>query len=144
MALIPPPGRSHMPRSNSGCVPQLLSLCSGAQHLELTAGEATAINYSAPRAHSRRSHCNYSAPRAHSRRSHSNYSTPRVHSRRSPSNYSAPRVHSRRSPSNYSAPRAHSRRSHSNYSTPTAHSQRTRCSEEPTHRNSGVALAHCN
>ena len=29
-SLIPNPGRSHMPWSNKACVPQVLSLCSGA------------------------------------------------------------------------------------------------------------------
>ena len=34
-ALIPDPGRSHMPRSNEAHEPQLLSLCSRAQELQL-------------------------------------------------------------------------------------------------------------
>ena len=32
---IPDPRRSHMPRGNKACEPQLLSLCSGTQELQL-------------------------------------------------------------------------------------------------------------
>ena len=35
LGLIPDPGRSHIPRSNQACVPQLVSLCSKAWELQL-------------------------------------------------------------------------------------------------------------
>ena len=39
---IPDPGRSRMPQSNSACVPQLSSLCSGAREPQLRSSCATA------------------------------------------------------------------------------------------------------
>ena len=45
---IPGPGRSHMPRSNSACVPQLLSLCSRARKPQLLSPCATTTEAHAP------------------------------------------------------------------------------------------------
>jgi len=46
--LIPGPGRSHMPWSNQACVPQLPSLCSGVQELQLLSLHAATMEAYAP------------------------------------------------------------------------------------------------
>ena len=46
----PGPGRSHMPRSNKACVPQLLSLCSRAREPQLLSLRATTTEAHVPRA----------------------------------------------------------------------------------------------
>ena len=46
----PGPGRSHMPWSNEACVPQLLSLCSGAREPQLLSPSATTTEARVPRA----------------------------------------------------------------------------------------------
>ena len=48
--LSPGPGRSHMPRSNWACAPQLLSLCSRAREPQLLSPHATTTEAHAPRA----------------------------------------------------------------------------------------------
>ena len=47
----PAPGRSHMPRSNKGYVPQLLSLRSRAHEPQLLSPHVTTTEAHAPRAH---------------------------------------------------------------------------------------------
>ena len=42
------PGRSHLPRSNQACVPQLLSLCSRAQEPQLLSPRATVTEAQVP------------------------------------------------------------------------------------------------
>ena len=46
----PGPGRSHMPRSNSACAPQLLSLCSRVREPQLLSPRVTTAEARAPRA----------------------------------------------------------------------------------------------
>ena len=50
----PGPGRSHVPRSNEACAPQLPSLCSGAHVLQLLSLRATTAEARAPRARKRK------------------------------------------------------------------------------------------
>ena len=50
MGSSPGPGRSHMPRSNKACVPQLLSLCSRAHEPQLLSPHATTTEARVPRA----------------------------------------------------------------------------------------------
>ena len=49
--LSPGPGRSHMPRSNKACAPQLLSLRSRAREPQLLSPHTTATEARVPRAH---------------------------------------------------------------------------------------------
>ena len=48
MDFIPDPGRSHMPWSGKACVPQLLSLCSGARELQLLSSHTAAAEARVP------------------------------------------------------------------------------------------------
>ena len=50
MGLSPGPGRSHIPRSNKACAPQLLSLRSRAREPQLLSWCATTTEARAPRA----------------------------------------------------------------------------------------------
>ena len=75
ISLIPSPGRSHVPRSNLACGPQLLSLCPKALELQLRRShtlEPTSCNYWSPHAleslhHRKRRHRN-EEPKRHSQR----------------------------------------------------------------------------
>ena len=49
--LIPGPGRSHMPRTNQACAPQLLSLHSRACEPQLLSPHAATTEAHVPRAH---------------------------------------------------------------------------------------------